>query len=123
MSAALGSDGRTGPARADADEMRHDDVSKLEGRGRLPPRPSPRSLRALDWFVFFLADAQVGFGPLVAVYLTTQKWTQGDIGLVLTAGGLLALAGQMPGGALVDAARSERVSPGWQSRPSAQARS
>ena len=109
MSAALGSDGRTGPARADADEMRHDDVSKLEGRGRLPPRPSPRSLRALDWFVFFLADAQVGFGPLVAVYLTTQKWTQGDIGLVLTAGGLLALAGQMPGGALVDAARSERV--------------
>ncbi|HEY8275436.1 MAG TPA: MFS transporter, partial [Methyloceanibacter sp.] len=66
-------------------------------------------MRGLDWFVFFLADAQMGFGPLVAVYLTTQKWTQGDIGLVLTAGGLVALAGQMPGGALVDAARSERV--------------
>ena len=73
------------------------------------PAPSPSSLRGLDWFVFFLADAQMGFGPLVAVYLTTQKWTQGDIGLVLTAGGLVALAGQMPGGALVDAARSERV--------------
>lgn len=73
------------------------------------PRPSRKSLRGLDWFVFFLADAQMGFGPLVAVYLTTQKWTQGDIGLVLTAGGLVALAGQMPGGALVDAARSERV--------------
>jgi MFS family permease len=66
-------------------------------------------LRGLDWFVFFLADTQMGFGPLVAVYLTAQKWTQGDIGLVLTAGGLIALAGQMPGGALVDAARSERV--------------
>jgi MFS family permease len=75
----------------------------------MPPRPLPRSLRALDWFVFFLADAQMGFGPLVAVYLTAQKWTQGDIGLVLSAGGLLALAGQMPGGALVDVARSERV--------------
>jgi MFS family permease len=66
-------------------------------------------LHGLDWFVFFLADTQMGFGPLVAVYLTAQKWTQGDIGLVLTAGGLIALAGQMPGGALVDAARSERV--------------
>jgi MFS family permease len=66
-------------------------------------------LRGLDWFVFFLADTQMGFGPLVAVYLTAEKWTQGDIGLVLTAGGLIALAGQMPGGALVDAARSERV--------------
>ena len=74
-----------------------------------PPRPSRRSLRGLDWFVFFLADAQMGFGPLIAVYLTGQKWTQGDIGLVLTAGGLVALVGQMPGGALVDAVRSERV--------------
>jgi MFS family permease len=77
--------------------------------GRGPPSPSPRSLRGLDWFVFFLADAQVGFGPLIAVYLTAQKWTQADIGLVLTVGGLVALIGQMPGGALVDAARSERV--------------
>ena len=64
--------------------------------------------RALDWFVFFLADVQTGFGPFVAVYLTAQAWTQVDIGLVLTVGGLVALAGQMPGGALVDAARSAR---------------
>jgi MFS family permease len=62
----------------------------------------------LDWFVFFVADVQTGFGPFVAVYLTAQKWTQVDIGLVLTAGSLVALVGQMPGGALVDAARSER---------------
>lgn len=78
-----------------------------------PPRPSRRSLHALDWFVFFLADAQMGFGPLIAVYLTSQKWTQGDIGLVLTAGSLIALVGQMPGGALVDAARSERFLSGF----------
>ena len=52
---------------------------------------------------------QTGFGPFIAVYLTTQKWTQADIGLVLTVGGLVALAAQMPGGALVDAARSERL--------------
>jgi len=72
---------------------------------RAPPSPSRNSLHGLDWFVFFLADAQVGFGPLIAVYLTAEKWTQGDIGLVLTIGGLVALIGQMPGGALVDAAR------------------
>jgi len=72
------------------------------------PHPSARSLRGLDWFVFCLADVQTGFGPFVAVYLTAQKWTQIDIGLIMTVSGLVALAGQMPGGALVDAARSER---------------
>jgi MFS family permease len=70
--------------------------------------PSRRSLRGLDWFVFFLADVQTGFGPFITVYLTTQAWTQTDIGLVLTAGSLVALLGQMPGGAIVDAARSEK---------------
>src|SRR5207248_4287678 len=65
--------------------------------------------RGLDWFVFFMADVQTGFGPFVSVYLTTQAWTQVDIGLVLTVGSLIALVGQMPGGAVVDAARSERL--------------
>lgn len=59
--------------------------------------------------MFFLADVQTGFGPFVAVYLTTQKWTQVEIGLILSVGGLIALLGQMPGGALVDWARSERL--------------
>jgi len=65
--------------------------------------------RALDWFSFFLADIQTGFGPFVAIYLTAHHWTQLDIGLVLSAGGLVALAGQMPGGVLVDAVRSARL--------------
>src|ERR1700692_4208744 len=73
------------------------------------PTPSRRSLRGLDWFIFFLADVQTGFGPFIAVYLTTQKWTQAEIGLVLSIGGVVALIGQMPGGAIVDAARSERL--------------
>ena len=51
---------------------------------------------------------QTGFGPFVSVYLTTQKWTQVDIGLILSAAGFVSLIGQMPGGALVDSARSER---------------
>ena len=76
---------------------------------RSTDEPSSRSLRGLDWFIFFLADVQTGFGPFVAVYLTTQKWTQVEIGLVLSVGGIVALLGQMPGGALVDWARSERL--------------
>jgi MFS family permease len=76
------------------------------GRG---PKPSARSLRGLDWFIFFLADVQTGFGPFIAVYLTTEKWTQAQIGLVLSIGGVVGLIGQMPGGAIVDAARSERL--------------
>src|ERR1700716_4284576 len=70
---------------------------------------SRQSLRGLDWFIFFLADVQTGFGPFIAVYLTTQKWTQAQIGLVLSIGGVVGLIGERPGGAIVDAARSERL--------------
>lgn len=70
--------------------------------------PSRGSERGLDWFVFCLADLQTGFGPFLAVYLTTRKWTQGDIGLVLSIGSLVALLAQLPGGWLVDAVSSKR---------------
>ncbi len=80
-----------------------------EPEGREPPlAPSRGSLRGLDWFIFFVADVQTGFGPFVSVYLTAQRWTQFDIGLVISAAGFVSLLGQMPGGAIVDAARSER---------------
>jgi MFS family permease len=62
----------------------------------------------LDWFVFFLGDIQTGFGPFLSIYLVTQKWTQTDIGLVLSVGALAGLFCQIPGGALIDAVRSER---------------
>src|SRR5690242_15445669 len=74
----------------------------------LDRHPSSRSRRGLDWLVFFVADIQTGFGPFVAVFLTSQKWTQVDIGLVLTVSGLVGLVGQVPFGAIVDAARSLR---------------
>ncbi|HEY1362201.1 MAG TPA: MFS transporter [Xanthobacteraceae bacterium] len=72
-------------------------------------KPSRRSLQGLDGLVFFMATMLTGFGPFVAVYLTSQRWTQLDIGVVLTLAGLVSLAAQVPGGALVDAARSERL--------------
>ena len=71
--------------------------------------PPDTSARGLDWFTFFLSDVQTGFGPFVSIYLTTHQWTQFDIGLVLTAGGIVALAAQMPGGALVDSVRSAKL--------------
>jgi len=73
-----------------------------------PPAPSRASVRSLDWFVFSIANVQTGFGPFIAIYLTAEKWTQVDIGLLLTVGGLVSLVGQVPGGAIVDAASSER---------------
>jgi MFS family permease len=72
------------------------------------PSPSRRSQRGLDWFIFFVADVQTGFGPFIAVYLTSQKWTQVDIGFVLTVGGLISLFGQIPGGALLDRMQQPR---------------
>src|SRR3954463_7401459 len=50
-----------------------------------------------------------GFGPYVAVYLAEQKWTQENIGFVLTASGLAGLLALMPGGQLLDTVRSKRA--------------
>jgi MFS family permease len=61
---------------------------------------------------FFVADVQTGFGPFVAVYLTTNKWTQVAIGFALTLGTVVALIMQIPAGALVDAAHNKRVAAG-----------
>jgi MFS family permease len=68
---------------------------------------SRSSERGLDWFTFFVADIQTGFGPYLAVYLTTQKWNQADIGLVLAFGSIVGLLSQIPGGWLVDRAQSK----------------
>lgn len=71
-------------------------------------KASRRSLRGLDWFAFFVADIQAGWGPFVAAYLTTAAWTQFDIGLILTIGTLAALLLQIPAGALVDNVPAKR---------------
>jgi MFS family permease len=73
------------------------------------PAPARQSLAGLDALNFFMANVQTGFGPFIAVYLTEQKWTQVEIGIVLTVASMASLFGQVPGGALVDAARSKRL--------------
>jgi MFS family permease len=71
--------------------------------------PSGRSQRGLDWFAFFLADIQTGWGPFVAAYLTSDNWTQLDIGLILTIGTLATMVLQIPVGALVDYFPAKRL--------------
>ena len=67
-----------------------------------------RSQRGLDWLNFFVADVQTGFGPFVAVYLTSQAWTEVQIGFALSLGTLTAMISQVPAGALVDSVRHKR---------------
>jgi MFS family permease len=59
----------------------------------------------LDWLNLFVANVQTGFGPFLAVYLTTAGWTQTSIGIALSIGTVTAMASQVPAGALVDAVR------------------
>ncbi len=61
------------------------------------------SQQGLDWLNFFVANLQTAFGPFIAVYLTGEHWTQGEIGLALSAGTVTALVSQVPAGAAVDA--------------------
>jgi MFS family permease len=70
-------------------------------------RASEQSLRGLDWLNFFLAGVLTGFGPFVALYLTGRAWNQAEIGIILTASGLVGLLVQVPGGELLDSVRSK----------------
>lgn len=68
-----------------------------------------RTLRGLDWLFFFVADLQTSFGPFIAVYLTSHRWTQVQLGLALSVGSASTMLAQVPAGALVDALRSKAV--------------
>lgn len=65
--------------------------------------PAPSCQYSLNSLNFFVAAAQTGFGPFVAVWLTRQGWDDGQIGIALSIGTGIALLGQVPGGMLVDA--------------------
>ncbi len=64
--------------------------------------PAAGAGRGLDWFNLFVANIQTGFGPFIAVYLSSQSWTQTAIGLALSIGTVSSMASQVPAGALVD---------------------
>jgi len=72
--------------------------------GRAGFRPA-----SLDAVNFLLADVRGALGPYLNVFLVTQRhWSQTDVGVVTTVGGLLGLAVQTPIGAAIDATRAKR---------------
>ena len=73
------------------------------------PRPVKRSLRALEWLNFLMADVQNGLGPYLAVFLKgAGHWSAGDIGIAMAVSNIAGAASQMPAGMLVDALRCKR---------------
>ncbi|MDA8443506.1 MFS transporter [Paracidovorax valerianellae] len=67
------------------------------------------SLTALAGMAFFMADVRDGLGPFLATYLQTQRIDQTMIGIVLSAGGLAAMAATPLAGALADRTRAKRA--------------
>jgi MFS family permease len=62
-----------------------------------------RSLRALDWLNFFMADVTTGIGPFLAIYLTaTRHWNPASVGIVVAAQSISSVLAQGPAGWLVD---------------------
>jgi MFS family permease len=69
-------------------------------------RFSPFSLDAVN---FLLADVRGALGPYLNVFLVTQQhWSQSEVGVVTSLGGLLGLAAQTPIGAAIDETRFKR---------------
>src|SRR5450755_1570358 len=69
-------------------------------------RFNPFSLDAIN---FLLADVRGALGPYLNVFLVTQQhWSQSEVGLVTTVGGLLGLAVQTPIGGAIDETRAKR---------------
>jgi MFS family permease len=77
--------------------------------GTAGPAPSNASLSGLDGVNFFLAGILAGFGPYLTAYLADQKWTQENIGFILTASSFAGLLSPLPGGELLDTIRSKRA--------------
>jgi predicted MFS family arabinose efflux permease len=84
-------------------------VGKPEGSTETTGSPSRRTLCALDWLNFLLADVQTGVGPFIAIYLAGYKWNEEQVGLALTIGGIAGILTQTPAGGLVDSLRSKRA--------------
>jgi MFS family permease len=64
---------------------------------------------SLDAVNFLSADVRGAIGPYLNVFLVTrQHWSQSEVGLVTTLGGLLGLAVQTPVGAAIDETHAKR---------------
>jgi MFS family permease len=80
------------------------------GSGAQKQPPSARSLWALDWLNFLMADVQNGLGPYLAVFLKgARHWGAGNIGIAMAVSNIAGVACQIPAGMLVDGLRIKRL--------------
>ncbi len=71
--------------------------------------PKRRSLLALDWLNFFLADVETGVGPFMATYFVSARhWNPAQIGLILAAQKITSVAAQIPAGWTIDQAKFKK---------------
>jgi MFS family permease len=72
-------------------------------------QPAARSLWALDWLNFLMADVANGLGPYLAVFLKgARHWDPDDIGVAMAVSNIAGAVSQIPAGMLVDALRIKR---------------
>lgn len=67
------------------------------------------SVLALNALNFFMADVRDGLGPFLGVFLQQRQWSPGEIGVVMTIGGLAGMAATTPLGALIDKTKAKRA--------------
>src|ERR1700723_1388022 len=85
------------------------DSGAVASRGEHAMRRLTREARSLDAINFLLADVRGALGPYLNVFLVTQQhWSQSEVGLVTTVGGLLGLSVQTPIGAAIDDTHAKR---------------
>lgn len=71
--------------------------------------PKQRSLVALDFLNFFLADVETGVGPFMATYFVSARhWNPSQIGLILAAQKIASVAAQIPAGWAIDQAKFKK---------------
>lgn len=68
-----------------------------------------RSLVALAFLNFFLADARDGLGPFLDGFLATNGWSPMTLGIIATLGGVLGMVATPLFGAWVDASKRKRM--------------
>ncbi len=75
----------------------------------LPSSAVSRSILALAFVNFFLADARDGLGPFLDGFLATHGWSPMTLGVVATLGGVLGMIATPLFGAWVDSSRYKRL--------------
>jgi MFS family permease len=66
------------------------------------------SVLALNALNFFMADVRDGLGPFLGVFLQQRHWSPGEIGIVMTIGGIAGMVATTPLGMLVDRITAKR---------------